>query len=42
MRLIQPGLCALLLAAGSAWAWWLVFGYRDESMTAIGLGVGRR
>ena len=39
MRFVQPGFCALLLAAGSAWAAWLVNGYRPEDVTAAGLGL---
>ena len=39
MTLIQPGLCALLLAAGTGWAAWLVSGYRPEIPTAAGLGL---
>ena len=39
MRLIQPGLCALLLAAGCGWAAWLTSGVRAEETTAAGLGT---
>ena len=39
MNLIQPGLCALLLAAGAGWTAWLVDGYRPEDIAAIGLGT---
>ena len=39
MRLIQAGLCALLLAAGAGWAAWLADGYRPEDVTAGGLGL---
>ena len=39
MTLIQPGLCALLLAAGAGWAAWLVAGNRPEDVTAAGLGL---
>ena len=39
MRSIQPGLCALLLAAGAGWAAWLVTGYRPGDATAAGLGL---
>ena len=39
MRLIQPGVCTLLLAAGAGWAGWLVDGYRPETWTAAGLGI---
>ncbi len=39
MRLIQPGLCALLLAAGCGWAAWLASGVRAEETTAAGLGT---
>ena len=39
MRLIQPGLCALLLAAGGGWAAWLTSGVRAEETTAAGLGT---
>ena len=39
MRYLQPGLCALLLAAGTGWAAWLVDGYRLEDVTAGGLGL---
>ena len=40
MRLIQPGLCALLLAAGSGWAAWLNAGVRPDGIAASGLGLG--
>ena len=39
MTLIQPGLCALLLAAGAGWAAWLTAGDRPEDIAAIGLGT---
>ena len=39
MNLIQPGLCALLLAAGTAWTAWLADGYRPEDVAAVGLGT---
>ena len=39
MRVIQPGLCALLLAAGGSWAAWLASGFRAEETTAAGLGT---
>ena len=39
MRFIQPGVCALLFAAGGAWAAWLVNGHRPEDVTAAGLGT---
>ena len=39
MRLIQPGFCILLLAAGAGWAAWLAAGYRSEDVTAAGLGL---
>ena len=39
MRLIQPGFCVLLLAAGAGWAAWLAAGYRSEDVTAAGLGL---
>ena len=39
MNLIQPGLCALVLAAGAGWTAWLVDGYRPEDIAAIGLGT---
>ncbi|MDE0377679.1 MAG: type IV secretory system conjugative DNA transfer family protein [Rhodospirillales bacterium] len=39
MRLIQPGLCVLLLAAGAGWSSWLTSGVRPEDMAAAGLGT---
>ncbi len=39
MIFIQPGLCALLLAAGCGWAAWLIAGYRPDDTAATGLGV---
>ena len=39
MRLIQPAICIVLLAAGCGWAAWLAAGHRPEDATAIGLGV---
>ena len=39
MTFIQPGLCALLLAAGSGWAAWLLGGARPADVAAIGLGT---
>ena len=39
MTIIQPGVCALMLAAGAGWAAWLVTGYRPENATAAGLGL---
>ena len=39
MTIIQPGVCALVLAAGGGWAAWLVTGYRPENATAAGLGL---
>ena len=39
MIFIQPGLCALLLAAGCGWAAWLTAGDRPEDIAAAGVGV---
>ena len=39
MRLIQPGLCALLLAAGGGWVAWLTGGVRSDDIAAAGLGI---
>ena len=44
MIFIQPGLCALLLAAGCGWAAWLIAGYRPDGTfvpetAAVGLGA---
>ena len=39
MTFIQPGLCALLLAAGSGWAAWLLGGDRPADVAAIGLAT---
>ncbi len=39
MIFIQPGLCALLLAAGAGWAAWLTAGDRPADIAAIGLGT---
>ena len=39
MTFIQPGLCALLLAAGCGWAAWLTAGGRPEEIAAIVLGA---
>ena len=39
MRIVQPGICALLLAVGAAWAAWLVGGYRPHDVAAAGLGL---
>ena len=39
MRLVQPGICALLLATGGAWAAWLIGGYRPHDIAAAGLGL---
>ena len=39
MMFVQPGLCALLLAAGCGWAAWLTAGYRPDDTAGAGLGV---
>ena len=39
MRIVGPGLCALLLAAGGAWSAWSVTGYRPVDVSAAGLGL---
>ena len=39
MTFIQPGLCALLLAAGAGWAAWLTAGDRPADIAAIVLGA---
>ena len=39
MRIVQPLVCALLLAAGCGWAAWLSGGQRQEGIAAAGLGV---
>ena len=39
MSFVQPGVSALLLAAGVGWAAWLVDGYRPETLTVAGLGL---
>ena len=39
MIVVQAGLCALLLAAGCAWAAWLTAGHRPDDMSAAGLGL---
>ena len=39
MRIVGPGLCALLLAAGGAWSAWSVTGYRPVDVAAAGLGL---
>ena len=39
MTFMQPGLCALLLAAGAGWAAWLTAGDRPVDIAATGLGV---
>ena len=38
-RAIGPGLCTLLLGAGSGWAAWLTAGYRPDGTAAAGLGL---
>ena len=39
MSLVQPGLCALLLAAGGAWAVWLTGGVCSDGAAAAALGL---
>ena len=39
MIFIRPGLCALLLAFGCAWAAWLTAGHRPDGTAAMGLGA---
>ena len=39
MSLIQPGLCALLLAAGGSWSVWLVTAHRPMDIATAGLGL---
>ncbi len=39
MRVVQPLVCAFLLAAGCAWAAWLMAGHRPDDIAAAGLGV---
>ena len=39
MRVVQPLVCAFLLAAGCAWAAWLTAGHRPDDIAAGGLGI---
>ena len=39
MRVVQPLVCAFLLAVGCAWAAWLMAGHRPNDIAAAGLGI---
>ena len=39
MKVVQPLVCGSPLAAGCAWAAWLVAGYRPDGIAAASLGI---